>query len=175
MDDLLQFPNITSVLETYAEELRKLYRENLVKSDALATEQLYNTATYQVTRDGLTWEVSLSLEDYWKYVEEGTKPHWPSEEAITKWVRVKPVIPRTMPSGESLRRSLWSISSAARLHARGRRGGSTYSMPSRSATADSCETLRPPASWTSTTLQALPFNPSPINPCRNQTKIKQRG
>ena len=63
MDDLLQFPNITSVLETYAEELRKLYRENLVKSDALATEQLYNTATYQVTRDGLTWEVSLSLQD----------------------------------------------------------------------------------------------------------------
>ena len=45
MDDLLQFPHITSMLETYAEELRNLYRENLVKSDALATEQLYNTAT----------------------------------------------------------------------------------------------------------------------------------
>lgn len=107
MDDLLQFPHITSILETYAEELRKLYRENLVKSDALATEQLYNTATYQVTRDGLTWEVSLSLQDYWKYVEEGTKPHWTPTEAITKWVRVKPVIPRPdafgrIPSEKSL-------------------------------------------------------------------------
>ena len=64
MDDLLQSPTITSVLETYAEELRNLYRENLVKSDALATEQLYNTATYQVTPDGLTWNVSISLQDY---------------------------------------------------------------------------------------------------------------
>ena len=38
--------------------------------------------------------VTITLADYWKYVEDDTKPHWPPVSAILEWIRVKPVIPR---------------------------------------------------------------------------------
>lgn len=38
--------------------------------------------------------ISIVLPDYWKYLEEGTKPHFPPVEKIREWIRVKPILPR---------------------------------------------------------------------------------
>jgi hypothetical protein len=38
--------------------------------------------------------ISLNLQDYWKYVEDGTRPHFPPIEDILQWIKVKPVLPR---------------------------------------------------------------------------------
>jgi hypothetical protein len=40
------------------------------------------------------WEVTMTLNDYWKYIENDTKPHWPPFNKILEWVQIKPVIPR---------------------------------------------------------------------------------
>ena len=40
------------------------------------------------------------MADYWKFVEEDTKPHWPPLDAILSWIRVKPIIPRPDANGK---------------------------------------------------------------------------
>ena len=44
--------------------------------------------------DGKYLTISLNLQYYWKYVEDGTKPHFPPVEDILQWIKVKPVLPR---------------------------------------------------------------------------------
>lgn len=44
--------------------------------------------------------ISISLEDYWKYIEYGTNPHFPPVDKIREWIRVKPVLPRPLASGK---------------------------------------------------------------------------
>ena len=38
-------------------------------------------------------EIDISLEDYWKYVEYGTRPHWTGVKRLLDWIKIKPVIP----------------------------------------------------------------------------------
>ncbi len=44
--------------------------------------------------------ISISLEDYWKYIEYGTNPHFPPVDKIREWIRVKPILPRPLASGK---------------------------------------------------------------------------
>lgn len=94
MADELKFPKTEAVLKEYGETVQRLYKENLVKSDALATETLYNTIKFHVKQGNYYYEVSLDVTPYWRYLEFGTKPHFPPVSALLKWIKVKPVIPR---------------------------------------------------------------------------------
>lgn len=107
MDGLLKLDNTERVLQEYAVEFRNMYQDNLIRSDRIASGELLNNIRTQVQVNGTTYEVLLTLSDYWKYVEEDTKPHWPPRNAILQWVRIKPVIPRPdaygrIPTPESL-------------------------------------------------------------------------
>lgn len=106
-DNLITFANVRRVLEEFGVEVRNLYQDNLVRSDALASGALLNTAESRVVVDGREFLVQLSLQDYWKYLEYGTRPHWPPTSALLRWIRVKPVVPRPdsrgrIPSEKSL-------------------------------------------------------------------------
>lgn len=90
----LTMPHLEAVLHDYADEVRRLYQENLVKSDRLASEELYNSVETDVLIEDTVYRVTLTLADYWKYVEDDTRPHWPPVDALIKWIAVKPVIPR---------------------------------------------------------------------------------
>lgn len=37
--------------------------------------------------------VDVQLADYWKYVNDGTPPHYPKVDVIRKWIEIKPVLP----------------------------------------------------------------------------------
>lgn len=89
----LKFTNLRKVLGDYINEVKSLYQDNLIKSDHLATEHLLNSVETVMEVGNTYVMVGLKLEDYWKYVEYDTKPHWPPEEAILQWIRVKPIIP----------------------------------------------------------------------------------
>jgi hypothetical protein len=39
--------------------------------------------------------ISFDLDAYWKYVEYGTKPHFPPIRAIEDWIRIKKIIPNS--------------------------------------------------------------------------------
>lgn len=96
---LISLDNLAAVLQAYAEEVRELYKKNLVESDRLATENLLNSIETEVVRDGSAYLVTMTLEDYWKYVEYDTKPHWPPPAALLKWITVKPVLPHPDKNG----------------------------------------------------------------------------
>lgn len=99
-------PHLRAVLEEYGAALLAAYRDNLLPRNAGG--DLITTATARVEADGENWEVIFNLQEYWKYIEDGTRPHWPPPGALIPWIRVKPVIPRPdektgrIPSEKSL-------------------------------------------------------------------------
>lgn len=105
---LLQLDNLYDILVELGENVRRGYVNKLVKNGHPTQENtLASTVTSEVIVKGTTYEVVLNLQDYWKYVEEGTRPHWPPISAIAHWVQIKPVIPRPdekgrIPSQQSL-------------------------------------------------------------------------
>lgn len=98
--ELINLNNVMETLEQYAQEVRNKYQDNLIQDDKIASGQLLNSVEYQVVQNGMVYEVQLRLQDYWKYVEYGTKPHLPPVSKILEWVRVKPVIPRPNDNGK---------------------------------------------------------------------------
>ena len=92
--ELINLEHVRGVQEEYAQAVRNLYQDNLIRSDRIASGDLLNSVEYRVIQDGAEYEVQLSLAEYWKYVEYDTKPHWPPVSAIREWIRVKPVLPR---------------------------------------------------------------------------------
>lgn len=98
-------PHLRAVLEEYGAALLAAYRENLLPRNAGG--DLITTATARVESDGEQWSVVFNLQDYWKYIEDGTRPHWPPPGSLIPWIRVKPVIPSPdsrgrIPSEKSL-------------------------------------------------------------------------
>lgn len=101
---LLQLDNLYQILVELGENVKKGYIERLKANGHPTTKgpesnQLVSTVTSEVVVKGTTYEVVLNLQDYWKYVEEGTRPHWPPVSAILKWVEIKPVVPRPDMNG----------------------------------------------------------------------------
>ena len=110
----LTMPHVEAVLHEYAETVRDLYKEKLVEADRLASEDLYNSIEAQVVVNGTEYLVQVRALDYWKYVEWDTKPHWVPIQPLLRWVRVKPVLPRSggsVPRPEQLAYYVrWKIS-----------------------------------------------------------------
>ena len=94
MDTIIEWTETYRVLEEYAIRLRNLYQDKLIKGDKIATGDLMNNVEYIIEKDSRSVSVSLQLEDYWKYVEEGRAPgRFPPVDKILDWIRVKPIVP----------------------------------------------------------------------------------
>lgn len=117
--ELINLSNVMAVLEEYAIEVRNLYQDKLVENDRIASGKLLNSVEYQVVFNGMEYEVQLTLEKYWKYLEYGIsgkekntdRPFghtgWGAYPSILEWVKVKPVLPRPgknkkLPTPQSL-------------------------------------------------------------------------
>lgn len=94
MAELVDLTNVEAVLREYGEEVARNYKEMIVERGHNASGDLVNSIATRVVADGRAFEVQMDLKAYWKYLEEGTKPHWPPRSAILRWIQVKPVIPR---------------------------------------------------------------------------------
>lgn len=118
----LQFNNLQAVLNQYGEQLISLYRQKLLQTNTDATGTLGNTLNYIVeTNEGL-FELSLRIQDYWKYVEEGRGPgKYPPINDIKNWIRVKPVTP-TIYNGKLPTTDQLAYLIARNIHLRGTRG-----------------------------------------------------
>lgn len=89
----IKFPNLQAVLQEYIEELKIEYENNLLDSDRVASWDLINNIEIVTSFEGYDYWVGFNLKDYWKYVEYGTKPHFPPVDALLKWIKIKPVLP----------------------------------------------------------------------------------
>lgn len=97
---MLEFKHLQEALAQYAKAIEDRYKQNLEDSGRRATGQLISSVNTKVTVDGTLFEIELSLQDYWKYVEEGTKPHFPPVSKILEWVKVKQILPTPMANGK---------------------------------------------------------------------------
>lgn len=107
MADLISFPELEKVLEDFARDFGEGYKEELLRNGRRASGDLINSVKTEVHAGEHSYEVTITLRDYWKYIENGTRPHWPPRDAILRWITVKPVIPRPdrygrIPSPQSL-------------------------------------------------------------------------
>lgn len=94
MEELINWKHLKTVLEEYAVALRNQYQDNLIENDHLTLSgNLLNSVEYIVKKGGHEISVSLKLQDYWKYVEYDTKPHFPPVDKIREWIKIKPVLP----------------------------------------------------------------------------------
>lgn len=82
------------VLKEYAIAVRNELQDSYIQDDRIATGDLLNSVNYIIEKDDRCIEVSLSLAEWWKFVEEDTEPHFPPPEAMLKYIRTKPILPR---------------------------------------------------------------------------------
>jgi len=95
MAELFGTPHLTQVLEELGREVAEQYKNNLRESGhATRPDHLINSIETRVVVDDKSYKVVMDLNDYWKYLENGTKPHWPPVDAIRSWISYKPVLPR---------------------------------------------------------------------------------
>lgn len=99
MEQLLELTELHKVLQDFAADIRERYKDVLANNDHIASHNLVDSIRTQVVVGDNYYEVTMTLADYWKYVENDTKPHFPPPDAILKWIQVKPVIPRPDANG----------------------------------------------------------------------------
>lgn len=91
----MEFTNVVQFLNDFGKELADKYKRNLVNDDAIDTSKLLNSIKYIFNNNNTSFEISMEMAEYWKYVESGRKSgKFPPISAIREWVKVKPVIPR---------------------------------------------------------------------------------
>ena len=98
--ELLDLTELQRVLQDFASDIRDRYKDVLANNDHIASRKLVDSVKTQVVVGDTYFEVTMTLEDYWKYVENDTKPHFPPPDAILRWIEVKPVIPRPGSNGK---------------------------------------------------------------------------
>ena len=97
---LISFDHLLRVLDEYRAAVLNLYRDRLKTDDHVASGDLIDKLICRVKQGNREVEIDLQLRDYWKYIEEGTKPHWPPIDAIVKWIKVKNVLPTNTYDGK---------------------------------------------------------------------------
>ena len=88
------------VLKEYAIELRNTLQDSYINDDRIATGDLLNSIEYIIEKDDRQIEVSLQLKEWWKYVEEDTKPHFPPPDAMLNYIKAKPILPKPDRNGK---------------------------------------------------------------------------
>lgn len=84
---------MTEEIQSICADILQRYKDSL--KTHTASGELEKTATYKIKWDGKWFELIFNLQDYWQYLENGTKPHFPPIDAIEKWVKVKHIVPTT--------------------------------------------------------------------------------
>lgn len=115
----MDFPHLEKVLQDVAVDAAETYKYQLSLGGKNASYKLSDSVKGYAEQNGTLYEVSLDLEEYWKFVEGGSQgtesspagavfpAHRPPAWAIEKWVNVKPILPRPdqyghIPSPKSL-------------------------------------------------------------------------
>lgn len=104
----MEWRNLKETLEAYGQVLENEYREQISNTDTFASGRLFDSVKSIISIDEQTIELSLSMEEYWKYIEEGRGPgKFPPLGKIEEWITLKHIAPYPdskgrVPSNEQL-------------------------------------------------------------------------
>lgn len=90
------FKHTMKALNDFGNFIINNYKSQL-EAEQMNNGELYRTISYSVSTGTGGWVISVSLADYWKYVEYGRRPgKMPPVSAIENWINVKQIIPHSM-------------------------------------------------------------------------------
>ena len=91
---------IEQILYQVAMDVAMDYKAELNALNVRATGNLQNV-DFEVNANGGTYTISLILQDYWKYVEQGRQPgKFPNVGKLQEWIKIKAIIPEPMKDGK---------------------------------------------------------------------------
>ena len=91
---------IEQILYQVAMDVAMDYKAELNAFNKIATGALANV-DFEVNVNGGTYTISLILQDYWKFVEEGRKAgKFPNVGKLQEWIKIKAIIPEPMKDGK---------------------------------------------------------------------------
>lgn len=97
---MIKFDNLQRVLAEFGNALSERYKEKLTEDNRIASGRLISSVNSKVVVNDNEFIVELNLEDWWKFIEYGTKPHMPPVNKILEWVVVKRILPTPMKNGK---------------------------------------------------------------------------
>ena len=90
------FKHTMKALNDFGNFIITNYKSQL-EAEQMNNGELYRTISYSVSTGNSGWVISVSLADYWKYIEYGRRPgKMPPVSAIENWINVKQIIPHSM-------------------------------------------------------------------------------
>ena len=90
------FKHTMKALNNFGNFIITNYKSQL-EAEQMNNGELYRTISYSVSTGTGGWVISVSLADYWKYVEYGRRPgKMPPVSAIENWINVKQIVPHSM-------------------------------------------------------------------------------
>lgn len=91
------FKHTMKALNDFGNFIVTNYKSQL-EAEQMNNGELYRTISYSVSTVSSGWVISVSLADYWKYIENGRRAgaKMPPVSAIENWIKVKQIIPHSM-------------------------------------------------------------------------------
>ena len=90
------FKHTMKALNDFGKVIIDNYKSQL-EAEQMNNGELYRTISYSVSTGNSGWVISVSLAEYWKYIEYGRRPgKMPPVSAIENWINVKQIIPHSM-------------------------------------------------------------------------------
>lgn len=96
--DKSEYKNTIRILNNFGRRFIEVYKKKL-KNASMDKGQLYRTINFKIKEStGDHWLVSINLEDYWKYIENGRRAgaKMPPISVIESWITKKHILPRPM-------------------------------------------------------------------------------
>ena len=91
------FKHTMKALNDFGNFIITNYKSQL-EAEQMNNGELYRTISYSVSTGNSGWVISVSLADYWKYIENGRRAgaKMPPVSAIENWINVKQIVPHSM-------------------------------------------------------------------------------
>lgn len=91
------FKHTMKALNDFGDFIITNYKSQL-EAEQMNNGELYRTISYSVSTVSSGWVISVSLAEYWKYIENGRRAgaKMPPVSAIENWINVKQIVPHSM-------------------------------------------------------------------------------
>lgn len=91
------FKHTMKALNDFGNFIITTYKSQL-EAEQMNNGELYRSISYSVSTGTGGWVISVSLAEYWKYIENGRRAgaKMPPVSAIENWIKVKQIIPHSM-------------------------------------------------------------------------------
>lgn len=102
INEEIRLDNVRMVLDEYALKFQELIKRKIVEQDKVASGNLLASIHTEVNINGDVYTVYLHSEHYLKFIELGTKPHWPPPQPMIEWVKNKKLPTKESTGNKSL-------------------------------------------------------------------------